>query len=121
MTGSRSLRRTSAWALLAATLTAAAATHQHAGLADPPVERASETVLSTHNPLSNAGHWHAVLQIVQENACWACHWHRFAGLPYLAPSSLPALAGCAAAVLPPRSAVSVARFTRLSRGPPSVL
>jgi hypothetical protein len=115
-------RRLAAWALLAAILAAGAAPHRHLGLADEGAgEKASQSVLTTHDPLSRAFHWHAVLKVVQEDACWACHWNRLFSLGSTSACCPALLPGRALALLPPRSALSVARFTRLSRGPPALL
>jgi hypothetical protein len=115
-----SLRRLTGSALLAAVLAAATASHHHAVL-DTDSEARSEEVVTTHNPYSNASHWHAILRIVPVDPCWACHWSRLFGLPWAAEASLPALAGRTLNALPPRSAISVAYFTRRSRAPPALL
>ena len=120
--GSLIPRRLAAWALAAVVFAASAAPHRHFGLADEGAgDKASQSVLTTHDPLSRAFHWHAVLKIVQEDACWACHWNRVAGLSSTSAYRPALLPGRALALLPPRSALSVARFTRLSRGPPALL
>ncbi len=114
--------RLSAWALAGAVLGASVVPHRHLGLdSEPGVERASTSVLTTHNPLSKASHWHAVLRIVEEDPCWACHWHRIGILSPSAAAIGPVRASRRLAALPPRSAVSVARFTLRSRAPPSLL
>jgi hypothetical protein len=59
--------------------------------------------------------------VVQEDPCWACHWQRVFGLPAAVVPLGTVSPSRALALLPPRAAISVARFTRLSRGPPSVL
>jgi hypothetical protein len=111
-----------AWTLVAAILAAAATPHRHAVLSDErPGETDSQSVVTSHNPLANALHWHAVLKTVQEEACWACHWNRLFGAPAAAGVCLPLLPDRALSSLPARSAESVARFTRLSRGPPALL
>lgn len=114
-----SLRLALGWILLAVTLAAGTASHRHSGFGDESAggERTS-SLLTTHNPASVARHWHAVLRVVQEDPCWACQWQRLFGLPITAAPSLPVLSACPIGLLPPRSARSVARFTRLSRGPP---
>jgi hypothetical protein len=122
MTVSVNLRRTAAGLLLAAILAAGTATHHHFGLADEgEAGKSSESILTRHDPLSRAFHWHAILKIVQEEPCWVCHWNRLFGLGITIAVSLTPSAGDALALLPPRAARSVARFTRLSRGPPSLL
>lgn len=115
-------RRLAAWALAVAVFAAGAAPHRHIGLEDEGAgDKPSQSVLTTHDPLSRAFHWHAVLKIVQEDPCWACHWNRVAGLSSISTYLAALLPGQALALLPPRSALSVARFTRLSRGPPPLL
>jgi hypothetical protein len=113
-------RRLLAWALLAATAAAATATHRHAGLEESTGD-GSESVITNHNPRAAAPHLHAVIRTVHEDPCWACHWQRQIGPPSPAPAALPILRGRPLAAPPPRSARSVARFTRLSRAPPSLL
>jgi len=115
-------RRLAAGALAAAVFAAGAAPHRHFDLVDEGAgDKASQSLLTTHDPLSRAFHWHAVLKIVQEEPCWACHWNRVAGLSSTSTYRPALLPGRALALLPPRSARSVARFTRLSRGPPALL
>ncbi len=115
-------RRLVASVSLAAILAAALAPHRHAGLEEEPVgEAGSLRVLTTHNPRSSAAHWHAIIRFVEESPCLACHGQRHAGIPSLAALFLPILRGRALTALPPRSAISVARFTHLSRGPPCLL
>jgi hypothetical protein len=118
--GSSRLRRAGTWALLAAVLAAAAMPHRHYGLAEEGAgERPSQSVLTNHNPHSAAFHWHAVLKTLQDEPCWACHWNRLFGVRSADALSPVLLPGRRLAQLPPRSALSVARFTHLSRGPPS--
>jgi hypothetical protein len=115
-----SFRRLTGSVVLAAVLAAVTASHHHAVLATDS-ETGSEEVVTTHNPSSTASHWHAILKIVPVDPCWACHWSRLFGLPWAAEVSLPAPASRTLNALPPRSAISVARFTRRSRAPPPLL
>ncbi|HEY3202205.1 MAG TPA: hypothetical protein VGL03_00970 [Thermoanaerobaculia bacterium] len=108
--------------LLATILASSTALHRHAVVDDEAVgKKASESVVTSHNPLSSGPHCHAVLRIVQENACWGCRWQRHFGLSAPAAISLPVLQGRALVALPHRAAVSVGRYSRLSRAPPSLL
>ena len=85
--------------------------------ADPP------SVLTTHNPQSKASHWHAVLRIVEEDPCWACHRGPHSAFPFRSASTVPPVLSRRRSGAPflraPRA--FVARFTRLSRGPPALL
>jgi cytochrome c5 len=111
-----------AWTLLAAVALAATLPHRHLALSDDSaVERPGENVVTRHDPRSHALHWHAILKIVQEEACWACHWNRILGAPAAGgtPERLAAVGRWSA--LPARASLSVARYTRLSRGPPALL
>jgi len=122
MFGSPALRRTFGCTLLAAMLAAAATPHRHSGPADDDTRGStSASVLTHHNPRSTALHWHAVLKTLYPESCWACHWNRLLGLGSADSYSPVLLSGRRLAQLPPRSALSVARFTRLSRGPPKPL
>lgn len=114
------IRRLAGSITLAAVVAASAASHHHAALGLDS-EKPSEEVVTTHNPLSNASHWHAILKILLVDACWACHWSRIAGVPPAAAVPGPLVTARKLNALPPRSALSVARFTRRSRGPPTLL
>jgi hypothetical protein len=113
------IRRLTGSITLAAIVAACAATHHHAALG-PESEGSSEEVVTTHNPLSTASHWHAILKILPVEPCWACHWSRVAGVPPTAAVTRPVVTACKLNALPPRSALSVARFTRRSRAPPDL-
>jgi hypothetical protein len=104
---------------LAAIVAACAATHHHAAFG-PESETSSEDVVTTHNPLSTASHWHAILKILPVEPCWACHWSRVAGVPPTAAATGPVVTAGKLNALPPRSVISIARFTRRSRGPPDL-
>jgi hypothetical protein len=122
MFGFPALRRTFGCTLLAAMLAAAATPHRHFGPADEGTGQShSPSVLTHHNPRSTALHWHAVLKTLYPESCWACHWNRLLGLGSADSCSPVLLSTRRLAQLPPRSALSVARFTRLSRGPPPPL
>jgi hypothetical protein len=115
-------RRFSAGLLLAASLAGGTIAHRHPILAeDSESSRPASQVVSHHVGLSPSQHVHAILQIVAGDSCWACHWHRIFTLSSGHALSLPIPPGQALALLPPRSAENAARFTRLSRGPPTLL
>jgi hypothetical protein len=113
------IRRLAGALTLAAVVAASAASHHHAILAGESDTR-SEEIVTTHNPYSTASHLHAILRILPVDPCWACHWSRVPGMPGIAAVVLPDFIGWKLNALPPRSAVSVARFTRGSRGPPDL-
>ena len=113
------VRRWAGLALSGALLAAGAAPHRHAGLADEASEsRASQSVLTTHNPSSAALHWHAVLKVVQDDACWACRWSRTFAVD--SPAGVaPALESARFDRPAFRASDSLRyRLARLSRGPP---
>ena len=115
-------RRLAAAVLLAAALAGATAEHHHGlGAEDSPSSQASRSVVSSHDGRSAASHVHAILRIVDNDPCWACHWSRHAAITgsSVAVGALPA--DRPLTQLPPRAAVSVARFTRSSRAPPALL
>jgi len=115
-------QRCAALALLAVLAGAGSLPHRHSALTDESdAENGSESVQTRHNPQSHSSHWHSVLRTIQEEPCWACHWGRFLGLAATAAPSRPFLPTSVLSLLPPRSAASVARFTRLSRAPPILL
>jgi hypothetical protein len=108
--------------LLAASLVAGTTAHRHPIFAeDSESSRPAAQVVSHHRGLSPSPHVHAILRIVAGDACWACHWHRLFTLAAGAASPGPVPPRHTLALLPPRSAANAARFTRLSRGPPSLL
>jgi hypothetical protein len=116
------LRRIAACALLAITLAGNFASHHHSLLSsDEGAGRGEERVVTRHNPLSRASHWHAVLAFVHEQECVACHNQRLAGLPVLAHEMAPAISTKRS--LPIRSSVAPVApllFTA-SRAPPVLL
>jgi hypothetical protein len=112
------IRRVSGFLALAGIVAAGAASHHHAVLA-AGADAPSEEIVTTHSPFSTASHLHAILQIVLLDPCWACHWSRISALPQSVRLSRPAVGVSKLNALPPRSAISVARFTRRSRAPPS--
>jgi len=115
------LRRLAAGLLLTATLAAATAEHHHALLGEDSSSSAPSSVISSHRGQSASSHIHAILRIVENDPCWACQWSRQAGVPRAAATSGAVSLGGPIALLPPRSAVSIARFTRSSRAPPELL
>ena len=84
-----------------------------------PLAAARSTVVSAHDPSSRALHLHAVLRIVEDAPCWACHSNRPSVLAADAAVVRDYAVGCPLGTLPPRAALSVARYTRPSRAPPS--
>lgn len=111
------IRRSAAFLALAAVLAAGAASHHHDLLVSDS-ETSSEEVVTRHSPFSSASHLHAILQIVPVDPCWACHWSRLSGISLFTRVTRPAFTTWRLNALPPRSAASVARFTRRSRAPP---
>jgi hypothetical protein len=114
------VRRLAGCLVLLAVLAAASASHHHAVL-DLDSDTRSEEVVTTHDPFSNASHWHAILKILQVDPCLACHWSRFSAIPRSPAVSHVILAARKLNFLPPRSAISISRFTRRSRAPPALL
>ena len=114
------IHRFAAFLALTAVLAAVAASHHHAILVSDS-ETSSEEVVTRHSPFSSASHLHAILEIVPVDPCWACHWSRLAGISQSAIATPPVFTTWELNALPPRSATSVARFTRRSRAPPSPL
>jgi len=113
------IRRLTGFLTLAAIIAAGAASHHHSVLiADS--ETRSEEVVTRHNPSSTASHWHAILKILPIDPCWACHWSRLSANLRSIGVSRPVFTGSKVNALPPRSAISVARFTRRSRAPPDL-
>lgn len=116
------MRRTAACALLAVTLAGNFASHHHSLLSsDEGPGRGEERVITRHNPLSRASHWHAVLAFVHEHECVACHNQRLAGLPVQGAETGPAVSTLGS--LPIQSAVAPAspRLSTASRAPPVLL
>lgn len=114
------MRRLHTGFLIAATLAAAAAPHRHEFLADDGALAAHTQVVTAHDSVSGASHIHAILRVLEHDPCWTCQFQRHLGPP-ASHSGLAAMASRRVlAVPPPRAAVSIARFTRLSRGPPSL-
>ena len=113
------IRRLAGLLALAAIVAAGAASHHHSFLT-ADFETRSEEVVTTHNPLSTASHWHAILKILPIDPCWACHWSRLSTNLRSIGVSRPIFTGSKVNALPLRSAISVARFTRRSRAPPDL-
>ena len=109
------------WALLAAAIGASAAPHRHLLLEDDsPTGAPERTVLTTHAGRSTT-HWHAVIRVIHADPCWACHWQRHVGLASAVETGFELSIARVQRLLPPRAAVSVARFSRSTRAPPSLL
>jgi hypothetical protein len=116
------LRRFAAALLFAAALAGATTEHHHALEAeDSPSSPASRSVVSSHDGRSAASHVHAILRIVDNDPCWACHWSRHAAITGSSVAVGALRADRALPQLPSRAAVCVARFTRSSRAPPALL
>ena len=116
------LRRIAASALLAVTLAGNFASHHHSLFSsDEGTGREEERVVTSHNPLSHASHWHAVLAIVHEHECVACHNQRLAGVPVQGHQTTPAVS--ARESLPIRFAAAPAAplLSTASRAPPVLL
>jgi hypothetical protein len=114
------IRRLSGCVALTAIVAAGAASHHDAVLAADS-ETPSEEVVTNHNPFSTASHLHAILRIVPLDPCWACHWSRVSAVAESPLIARPIIAVWKLNALPPRSAISVAQFTRRSRAPPALL
>ena len=106
--------------VLAAIMAAVAAPHHHPAFSAES-EAPSEQVVTRHNPYSTASHWHAIIKIIPIDPCWVCHLSRLFGLCSASPTSPAASGSGELNALPPRAAISVARFTRRSRAPPTLL
>ena len=107
--------------LLAVSLVGATTAHRHSILEDASSTRPAAPQLDPRCALSTALSLHAIPRIVERDACWACQWHRLFAVS--AGEALPEPVGGGRVQIspPPRAAENVARFTRLSRGPPSLL
>jgi len=117
------LRRIAAGALLAATLSGNFAAHDHSLLAADHEAggRGEERVVTRHNPLSRASHWHAVLAFVHEHDCVACHNQRLAGIPIQPRHLEPVTSTKTAVVFPLARARAASLLPPSSRGPPALL
>jgi hypothetical protein len=107
--------------LLAASLAGVTATHRHSILevdASPP---SSVSELAPRCELSTTLSFHAIPRIAEGDVCWACHWYRLFAVSPGGVLPEPVDGGEVRGSLPPRAAENVARFTRLSRGPPTLL
>lgn len=111
-------RRFAGAVLAAAIFAATPAAHDHSLFES---ERSAPEVVTSHNPLSAASHWHAVRGFLRPEICLACHWHRFSGLPVLARATWMAISAVALE-LPTRFDVPRRSLgARLSRAPPGLL
>jgi hypothetical protein len=116
-------RRLAAWVLLAATAAGSAATHRHAGLRElEPGREGGATVLTHHDPLSPNFHLHAVIRVVHDDPCPACHGQRIVGLASNAATALDTLSVRLFAALPtPRRALGRPFYPSLARSSRSPL
>src|ERR1700687_3067450 len=107
--------------LLAVSLVGATTAPRHSILEDASSTRPAAPQLDPRCALSTALSLHAIPRIVERDACWACQSHRL--FVVSAGEALPEPVGGGRGQIspPPRAAENVARFTRLSRGPPSLL
>lgn len=104
--------------LLLATLGAAGGLHHHdifAGFeaGHPGAAR----VVSNHDPLSKASHWHAGTR-ASDDPCLACHVHRFAAMVMRAQGSAPVATGLFVIHAVPQGAAPVFLLGDPTRGPP---
>jgi cytochrome c5 len=110
-------RRFAAGALVAATLSAVPAAHDHRLFES---ERSAPEAVTSHNPLSRTSHWHTVRGFLRPETCLACHAQRSAGLPTLAQAQ-GTNPRTAAAEIPIQVDPSHRPLdTHPSRGPPSL-
>lgn len=107
--------------LLAASLVGATTAHRHSILEDASSTRPEAPQLDPRCALSTALSIHAIPRIVERDTCWACHWHRLFAVSAGEVLAEPVDSGQVRISPPPRAAENVACFTRLSRGPPSLL
>jgi hypothetical protein len=116
------IRRLSACALLAVTVAGSFATHHHSLLTadDESGGRGEERVVTRHNPLSRASHWHAVLAFVHEDECVACHNQRLAGLPVQSHDPAAVSSATTAVALPPARVLVAFLPPSKSRAPPDL-
>ncbi len=113
-----SLKRLVVGGLLAAVLASAGGIHHHPDLARISAA-GGERVLSTHDPLEKASHWHSVIR-GHEHSCLACHLHRFAAIPERAHDPTPAHADQFVSHAAPQRASQVFRLSDPTRGPPAL-
>jgi hypothetical protein len=119
MTG---LRRIAATALLTAAFAGNFAAHNHSLSADDGSPgREEERVVTRHNPLSRASHWHAVLGFVREHDCIACHNQRLTGLPVEGGKPAPAASIRLATTTRAFVAPAAPLLCTPSRAPPTLL
>jgi len=116
------VRRVGAWLFVTAFTAGALAAHHHSLSADiyegGHIESDHDHVLSSHDPLSRATHFHAILGI-EHDSCAACHGVRGLGRP----SGNTSVSGtfAVARLDSVRSAISAQSTLHpgSSRGPPS--
>lgn len=115
-------RQAAALALLAVTLAGNFAAHHHSLLfSDDDSGRGEDRVVTRHNPLSHASHWHAVLAFVHEHECVACHNQRLPGLPIKGHEPLPSVSARCAPPIRPGLAPTEPLLSTASRAPPNLL
>jgi hypothetical protein len=113
-------RRLVARLLLTVSLVGATTAHHHSILEDASAGRTASPVLDPRCDLAQTLSLHAVHRIVERETCWACHWLRHLAPPSDAALPEPIGSDRTLSRLPARAAVSVARFTKLTRGPPAL-
>jgi hypothetical protein len=114
-------RRLLGAALIAGVCAASAAPHNHSFDELLGGFSAGEQAVTTHDPHSQASHWHAVIRFVKENPCLACQWHRLAGASAVAALVSPTLSVLPAALAAPASLRPASLGRPSSRAPPALL
>jgi hypothetical protein len=119
----RWVRALAAAALLAASLAGSFAAHHHS-LFSPGEELSShiqDRFLTRHDPFSPARHWHAVIAVVHEQDCVACHNLRLAGVLTQRQDPTPVACTLSTAFLAPARTLRVSLHPSGSRAPPALL
>ena len=109
--------------LLAGMLGSVLAYHHHSILA-PDTELAapdSDQFVTRHDPLSRAAHCHAVIAVVHEQDCVACHVQRLPGALAQGQQSQAAPSVRTAFVARPERKLAASLPTSGSRAPPALL
>ena len=123
MHGSGLFRRFVGGLLVAATALVFAAPHRHA-LSDfsdaEGMIAGGERVVSSHDPLSRASHWHAS-RIVKDDDCIACRAHRFSAPFRMDSVPAPVLGSPFACAPQTDNLASRLQTPSASRAPPSLL
>lgn len=86
----RRLGRAAAVSLLVvAALAGSFAEHDHSVFASGDSPHPQSHYITRHDPRTRAAHWHAVLKVVQEHECVACHNQRLTGVAQQARAVAP--------------------------------